>query len=366
MKNRKQSNEGRLLLRIALIFLCLILSRSSYAVNDAVILMYHNIAADTPSSTSVTPTMFKKHMQYLAENNFTIWPLIKILSNLKAGKSIPEKTISITFDDASRSVYTEAFPLLKEKGWPFTLFVTTQYVTAGYRNYMTWDQLREVEQYGAEIGNHGHTHTHYKRKQIEETDNQWQQRIKAEIGQAQTLLEEQLDQPIRAVAYPYGEYSSEIKKILLDFEFYGLGQHSGAVSQTSDFQAIPRFPITTGFDSLEDFATKIRTKNLPVTVLSPTDGKLGKAIEIPELKLRLEEGDYQKHLFACYASGQGRIKVEWAQQAESLVTIKANQVIKPGRSKYNCTAPSKSKPGIYYWFSFLWMKPESNGRWYKE
>jgi hypothetical protein len=146
----------------------------------------------------------------------------------------------------------------------------------------------------------------------------------------------------------------------------GLGQHSGAVSQLSDFQALPRFSIATGFDGLDSFAIKTQAQNLPVTVLSPLDGIVQKGSQIPELNLRLEEGDYKKELFSCYGSGQGRIRVSWVDKSRNLVNVVANQPIQPGRSKYNCTAPSRSKSGVYYWFSFLWIKPEADGSWYQE
>ena len=120
--------------------------------SSAVILMYHNISDDTPASTSVSPAMFKQHMQHLADNGFTIWPLFQVLIHLANGKPVPAKTVSLTFDDAYKSVCSEVFPVLKEKGWLFTVFVTTQYIGEGYTNYMSWQQLREIRQFGGDVG----------------------------------------------------------------------------------------------------------------------------------------------------------------------------------------------------------------------
>lgn len=351
-------------LRVLLLLKCICIP--SYAANDAVILMYHNIAIDTPVSTSVTPEVFGRHMRYLAENEFTVLPLMQALNSLKLGHSIPPKTVVITFDDAYRSVYTEAFPLLKEKAWPFTVFVTTKYISEGYSQFMNWGQLREIEKYGGEIGNHSHTHAHFIRKNPGENDSQWRLRIMSEINQAQSILTQQLEQPISAVAYPYGEFSDELKQVLMEFDYYGLGQHSGALSTRSDFQAIPRFPMAVGFDGLADFAIKVEAKNLPVTILIPEDGVINEDIKMPELRLRLEAGDYRAASLACYAMGQGRINVDWIEHDDNVVTIRANQPLNPGRTKYNCTAPSKSEKGVYYWFSFLWMKPLIDGHWYDE
>ncbi len=338
----------------------------SPAVNDAVILMYHNVADDTPSSTSVTPERFKQHMDYLSDNGYTVWPLFKTLVYLSTGRAIPAKTVVLTFDDAYQSVYSEAFPLLKEKGWPFTVFVTTQYIAEGYVNFMSWQQLREIQRYGGEIGNHSLTHRHLVRHRSDESKQQWRERITREVEQAQFVLQQNITHPVRAVAYPYGEYSKELAGLIRELGYFGLGQQSGAVSTTSDFQRLPRFPMATGFDGLDDFAIKVAVKNLPVTVFSPDDGIVSKDTKIPVLIMRLEPGNYKKSGLRCYTSGQGQIRVDWIDQENSVVSVRANEAISPGRVKYNCTAPSKSEAGVFYWFSYLWMKPETDGRWYRE
>jgi len=339
---------------------------SALADNSAVILMYHNIAEDTPASTSVTPEIFNKHMLYLENNNFIVWPLFKTLLHLASGKPIPEKIVVLTFDDAYKSVYNEAFPILKAKRWPFTVFVTTKYIGEGYTHYMSWAQLREIQQFGGEIGNHSLSHPHMIRQRSTETKEQWRTRIIGEIHQAQYILHQQLRTPIWVLAYPYGEYDLSIKQLLREMGYFGLGQHSGAVSYTSDMQALSRYPMATGFDGLDDFAIKVSTKKLPVTVLSPVDGVVLKDTDIPKLTLRLEAGNYKKESLVCYASGQGRIQLEWIDRVTYVVRVTANKTMKPGRMKYNCTAPSKTEAGVFYWFSFLWMKPEADGSWYNE
>ncbi len=336
------------------------------ATNNAVILIYHNIAATTPPSTSVTPERFRQHMDYLSNNGFTVWPLFKTLMHLANGKAIPEKTVVLTFDDAYRSVYSEAFPVLRAKGWPFTVFVTTKYIAEGYTHYMSWSQLREIQRFGGEVGNHSMTHRHLVRHRSDETKAQWRERIINEVEQAQYILQQNGMSPVRALAYPYGEFSKELSELIRELGYFGLGQQSGAVSASSNFQALPRFPMATGFDGLEDFAIKVSAKNLPVTVFSPDDGIVSKDTDIPVLVMRLENGDYKKAGLRCYASGQGQINVDWIDRENSVVVVRSKQAISPGRTKYNCTAPSRSEKNIFYWRSFLWMKPEADGRWYKE
>ncbi len=368
-----QKNPEYLLLLISL--WCFISPINAVPISDklstpdessAVILMYHHIARDTPDSTSVTPEIFKKHIEYLSENGFNIWPLYKTLKHLTTGKAIPDKTVVLTFDDAYQSVYSEAFPVLKFRNWPFTVFVTTEYLGNSSRNYMSWEQLQEVQRYGADIGNHTLSHPHLVRYQPDETEQQWFVRTVNEIEQAQQLLLKKEVNPIKVLAYPYGEYNTKLKQLLHKMDYFALGQHSGAVGAFSDMQALPRYPMGTGFDDMKNFAIKVRTKPLPVKVISPDDGIVSKNSDIPELILEMKVGKYNENLLACFASGQGRIQLEWINKEKHLLRVYANKNIKPGRTKYNCTAPSKTEKDIYYWFSFLWMKPDVDGKWYKE
>ena len=366
-----------MLINVRIFCFCLFLLSTNHSIstahsepaqieNSAVILMYHNISDDTHPDTSVSPEMFKKHMQFIKDNEYTVWPLLKALMALKSGKPMPSKIVVLTFDDAYRSVYSEAFPILKDKGWPFTVFVTTNYINDSYRNFMNWGQLREIQLYGGDVGNHSLSHAHFVRQYKLENEIQWRQRIINEIKQAQLILQQQIENPVRVFAYPYGEYSSKVKEILRDMNYFGLGQHSGAVSSSTDFQAIPRFSISTGFDLLDDFAIKISTRRLPITVLSPVDGVVSKDDDIPVMRIKLSPGNYKKEALACYASHQGQIQVEWIDQIKLILNVKANNMIKPGRTKYTCTAPSKTENGVFYWYSFIWMKPEKNGEWYRE
>ena len=66
-------------------------------------------------------------------------------------KQSPEKAVLLTFDDGWESVYTDAYPVLKEFGFPFTMYLYKKYVNSGGRS-MTWDQIREMMAFGAEVG----------------------------------------------------------------------------------------------------------------------------------------------------------------------------------------------------------------------
>lgn len=333
--------------------------------DHAVILEYHHVETDTPPSTSVTPETFEKHLAYLAENDFKVWSLKRILSRLEAGEPLPERTVALTFDDAYQSVYTEVYPRLAERGWPFTVFVSTHYIDEGYRGYMDWDQIREVAEDNAAIGNHSRSHPHMARPRQGESRSAWLDRVRGEIRQAQKRLAAEIDDPVRIFAYPFGEFSAPVKAIVADMDFYGVGQHSGAVGRDSDLTAAPRFPLA-GETDLADFATKVHSRALPAKVLDPDDGVLDPDADKPALHLRIPQGPYRLDSLACFASGQGSIQVKWRDRNAGEAVVRPNRALKPGRTKYNCTAPSNETSGAFYWYSFLWMKPNPDGSWYTD
>src|SRR3954465_13184656 len=72
---------------------------------------------------------------------------------------IPDKLVVLTFDDASRSHVKVAAPLLKAHGFGATFFVTEGFhFPANKRDYMTWDEIAQLDRDGFEIGNHTRDH----------------------------------------------------------------------------------------------------------------------------------------------------------------------------------------------------------------
>jgi len=74
-----------------------------------------------------------------------------------AVQTIPEKLVVLTFDDAVKSHRTFVAPFLKELGLGATFFVTHKWMDDA-TNFMTWQDIAEINQMGFEIGNHSWTH----------------------------------------------------------------------------------------------------------------------------------------------------------------------------------------------------------------
>lgn len=74
-------------------------------------------------------------------------------------KSIPDRLVVLTFDDSARSHYTVVRPLLKEYGFGATFFITEGFdFKTNKKDYLTWEQIKELHDDGFEIGNHTRDH----------------------------------------------------------------------------------------------------------------------------------------------------------------------------------------------------------------
>ena len=77
-----------------------------------------------------------------------------MIESLRFGQSLPDKAVVITFDDGYSSIFDTAFPMLKNYGFPFTLFLSTEPIDDGLSNYMNWDQIKQMSDAGVIIANH--------------------------------------------------------------------------------------------------------------------------------------------------------------------------------------------------------------------
>ncbi len=228
-----------------------VLSGLASAGEHGVILLYHHVATDTPPSTTISPGDFRAHLQYLRDNDFTVVGLDTMIQSLQGKQQLADRAIAITFDDGYLSIFTEAFPLLQEFGYPFSLFISTEPINNGQPNYMSWDQVREMSDAGVLIANHMEDHPYMLTKQAGEDDQQWLRQLRRNLQQAEQTIEAETGQSHHYLAYPYGEFNQEIKDMLAELNYIGLAQNSGAVGYNSDWLALPRFPLASIYANLE-------------------------------------------------------------------------------------------------------------------
>jgi peptidoglycan/xylan/chitin deacetylase (PgdA/CDA1 family) len=95
------------------------------------ILCYHGVSQDDEHEWNnelyVTPQHFRGRLQFLRDEGYAILPLDEACHRL-ATRTLPPRTVALTFDDGTVDFKREALPILREFSAPATLYLTTYYV----------------------------------------------------------------------------------------------------------------------------------------------------------------------------------------------------------------------------------------------
>ncbi|HOW34969.1 MAG TPA: polysaccharide deacetylase family protein [Candidatus Omnitrophota bacterium] len=173
----------------------------------APIMVYHSVGDPRPDRTvAVTLKNFRKHMDYLKKHGYNVISLDELVVSIREKKKTPPRSVVITFDDGFDDNYLNAFPVLKEYSFPATIFVIADEV--GDQGYVTWEQLKEMEQHGVTAGSHTLDHTYL--PGVSEVMGRRQ------IIESKKLMEQKLGHAVDYIAYPSGGFSEEIKNIVRD------------------------------------------------------------------------------------------------------------------------------------------------------
>jgi len=324
------------------------------------ILMYHHVSASTPRSTSVSEDELRAHLSYLRDNGFHVIALTDAVEAIRDNLALPDKAVVLTFDDAYENIYSAGRPILQEFDMPWTLFVTTDPVGERPGNYMSWEQIRTLHEEGVIIANHSRDHAHLPRRQGFGSERAWREAVTENIRGAEQKLLEEVGVSHKLFAFPYGEYDNELLEIIDELGYVGFAQHSGGFGPSSDTRAIPRFAAAGIYASLDSLATKMAALAFPIREVRYENTLLKYDQDRPVLEIAFDVRDFRPTQVNCFIRNQSH-EIEWIDS--DTMRIQAEKAINIGRSRYNCTAPSISKPGRYYWYSQQWIRMDEQGNW---
>ena len=217
---------------------------------DVPVIMYHRVI-NNPENEGVYGTyiyedMFKKHLQYLKDKNYTVITfkdLDKIGWRNRFEKD--RKYIILTFDDGYKDNYDLAFPILKEFDFKATIFLMGKSAynewdvkAGGERKFslMSVEMIKEMQDYGIEFGAHTFNHPKINTLSNEEIEHQ--------IVDVKKPLEEKIGKEIITFAYPYGILNDYAKEMAKKAGYtFALATDSGSVCLSDDLYQIRRIAI---------------------------------------------------------------------------------------------------------------------------
>ncbi|PPR47526.1 MAG: hypothetical protein CFH19_00369 [Alphaproteobacteria bacterium MarineAlpha5_Bin9] len=322
-----------------MIFIFIILNTNIYAANiknSATVFMYHKFDKPKYPSTNIRLEQFLQHMEELSQTKYNVKSLEYIVDSIINDIEMPNNTIGISVDDADRSFLEVAWPILKEKGFPVTLFVTTGYISNNSKNYLNWDEIRQLKKEGVTIGAHSHLHAHLSTMSLDE--------IKSEIETSNKIFLNEINEIPSLFAYPFGETDEKMFNLLEDYKYkVAFGQHSGVINETSNYYYLPRFSLNEKYGDIERFKFAANAKGLGVYDFVPKNPNI---IENPPfIGFSLLDQKLANKINCFLFDSDGEVEKE-VYKFNERIEIRLNRKLKKGRSRLNCTV----KDNQWRWF----------------
>lgn len=299
-------------------------------------LMYHRFNENKYPSTNIKMEIFVQQINLIKNLGYEFYEPDLFLNEFNEPKD--KKKVLITIDDGFKSFYNHAWPYLKKNNIPFILFISTEPV--GKNGYMTWDEIKQIEKSKiGYIGHHSHTHEYL----IDMT----QAEFINDIETSSKIFKQNLGYVPSIFSYPFGEYSLYMKDYISKNFKIAFGQHSGVIDINKDKFELPRFPINEKYGELKRFKSLIKYNPLEYKLLRPSEKKLDKNNNPPQLIV--EFFDNQKNIknINCYSNDGGIWKKSDLKFESSTMIIDFQEPFFPRRGRVNC---SLNDNGKWRWF----------------
>ena len=302
--------------------------------------MYHKFDRSDYPSTNIKMDQFNDHLLEIIKSKYNVMSLDFIVGTIINDGNLPNNTIGISIDDADRSFLDKGWPLLKKHGLPATLFVTTNTIVDGNKNYLNWSEIRKMKNEGLTIGAHSHNHGHLSEFSLEE--------LKIEIEISNRLFLKELGEIPTLFAYPYGEADEIMSELLNEYNFKAaFGQHSGIINETSNYYYLPRFSLNEKYGDIDRVKFAANTKGLGVYDFIPTNPSLNDNNNPPYIGFSLLDQKLANKIQCFIFDSDGQVENEIYRFNER-IEIRLNRKLIKGRSRMNCTVKDEQKN--WRWF----------------
>jgi peptidoglycan/xylan/chitin deacetylase (PgdA/CDA1 family) len=215
-------------------------------------LIYHRVGGGSPDERDLSPSGFLEQLDVLGDHR--VMALDQALDALASGDRRP--SVVLTFDDGFEDVFHHAWPALRDRAMPFTLYLTTAFV-GGTMHWdgstardsagpgLTWPQIRTMLDSGlCTLANHTDTHP---RPELLDAD---------ELDRCSEAIERHTGLTPRHYAYTWGIAVPEMTAALrARFRSAATGV-VGENAPGTDLMALRRVPVR-GSDPVEFFRAKL-------------------------------------------------------------------------------------------------------------
>ncbi len=202
------------------------------------VLMYHHVSP-SPGLVTVSPETFASHMGYLARAGYTTVSADDLAGFIRREKTLPRKSVLITFDDGFLDNYVYAYPELRKRGLRAVVFIVTNWISdgalrphAGSGNppptpghkackaairegrsdevMMRWSEIQAASD-TLEI--HSHTHRHVRWDQLFPDEATRRAEVEKDLCLSRELLQRNLGKVSEHLCWPWGYYEPAYQTI---------------------------------------------------------------------------------------------------------------------------------------------------------
>lgn len=213
------------------------------------ILLYHALGSAGEGRLqpyTVSREHLAAHLDHLLERGWQPITVQGLLDGLDDPSRLPGRPVVVTFDDGFADFAEVAVPLLSERSFPATVFVTGAGGSeAGWlgrrerRQLMSWQQVGDLDPTLIEVGSHTVTHP--------QLDLAGTRRVRREVRDSKALLEDRLQRPVETFAYPHGFHTPRVRDEVVAAGYRAACAVKNALSHPGDDRfALARVTIMDG------------------------------------------------------------------------------------------------------------------------
>jgi peptidoglycan/xylan/chitin deacetylase (PgdA/CDA1 family) len=240
---------------------------------SATVMCYHIVEHPAAPRMHIDRETFRQHLRYLEMTGYNVIPLSELYEYIAGTReTLPKNAVVITIDDGWRSTYTEVFPELQRRKFPFTVFIYPN-IIGKTANALTWKQIREMAEAGVDIQSHSLTHPYLtKRHHASLSADEYAKWLARELTESKRILEKQTGKKVEFLAYPYGDYDKTVAKAATDAGYIAaLTCNYGSVRRGTDPMHMRRFVIDDKMD-FADFRGYLGAKPMRLAEMTPKPG----------------------------------------------------------------------------------------------
>ncbi len=173
------------------------------------VLVYHSVRAHIKGESKlqdaydIIPELLEQELTYMDANGYHTVSFADINRYFDDGIPLPEKPVILSFDDGWKNQYEHALPVLLKHNAKATFFIYTNPIDHKKAHWMSWDEVKELDRLGMEIGGHSRTHPILTKITTDAG-------LDKEIAGGKKILESHLGHPVKVFAYPFGMHNEAV------------------------------------------------------------------------------------------------------------------------------------------------------------